>query len=378
MILSGDNTGKYQKAVTFLTGAVLRYSPPLQLSPFVSIRCARRRAGLSDANQKSLHEMNEREPRVPAENVDLGKFGREPIEHSNAVQLQAVLRASCEILSHSLALLLGARGDAENNRPEQELEAFYLHLIELQRSISEVVKARTSREETLTMQVRQGRDEVQAYLALANHELKEPLRGISQFAQRVHRSAHGRLNDQELAWLDVISNQARRMDALIDGLSRYSLTAERQVSRETVELSRVCADVIRNLQPGIAAAGAQVSVADDFPSLDTDPTAVREVFSRLLDNALRFRGEAPLCVDIGWRSGATPILFVRDNGVGIAPEHHEGIFRLFRQLNHHDEVAAGAGLGLPISRRLVENLGGRLWVESALGQGATFYFTVGP
>jgi two-component system, chemotaxis family, sensor kinase Cph1 len=122
-------------------------------------------------------------------------------------------------------------------------------------------------------------------------------------------------------------------------------------------------------------------VASGLPRLRCDAARVGQLLSNLIVNAVKYNEAAERMVEVGCVPGAdgdAPVFYVRDNGIGIRPQHCESIFRMFRRLHHRDQYGGGTGVGLTLAKRIVERHGGRIWVESVLGEGSTFYFTLSP
>jgi signal transduction histidine kinase len=158
---------------------------------------------------------------------------------------------------------------------------------------------------------------------------------------------------------------------LIDGVLAYARSGE--LTRERVSLDDVLADVASDLRVAIDDAGA-VLLVEDLPTVSGDPAQLRRVFLNLVGNALKFRGDAPLRIDVGAeRREHEWVVTVRDNGVGIAREHVATIFGMFSRLERRVE---GSGIGLAVCRRVVEAHGGHIWVEPADGGGSAFRFTL--
>jgi chemotaxis family two-component system sensor kinase Cph1 len=147
-------------------------------------------------------------------------------------------------------------------------------------------------------------------------------------------------------------------------------------------------EVVELLHPRFEQTGTKVEVRGPLPTIGADPVRLREVFNNLFTNAMRYNdkpdrriivGEAPASVLLQ-RNVNNPddfyVFYVKDNGIGIDPKHHESIFRIFRRLHAQDKYGGGTGAGLAITKKMVERHGGDLWVESELGQGATFYFSL--
>jgi signal transduction histidine kinase len=200
----------------------------------------------------------------------------------------------------------------------------------------------------------------------AAHDLQEPLRSVERELGEALRG--------EPADLGLALRQASRMRSLLRDLVDYAGSTQSRVAAEASELGQSLEWALENLRGALADSAAEVKVETLARAL-ADPIQIARVFQNLVSNAVRFRAAAPPRITVGAEVRATDVLvFVRDNGIGIAPSHHETVFRVFERL--HGGEREGSGMGLAICRRIVEQHGGRIWVESELGQGATFYFTV--
>jgi light-regulated signal transduction histidine kinase (bacteriophytochrome) len=245
----------------------------------------------------------------------------------------------------------------------------------LQRAIAEVVLVRMNDE------LRKSNSELDSFAYAASHDLKEPLRGIHNFAQFLQRSADPKLTEEERSRIQTIIRLTRRMDDLTDALLQYSRIGRTDVSFEIVDMNELVQQTLDTLGPRIAETGTDVRVPQVLPMVRSDRVRLAEVFSNLIMNALKYNdlpaGERR--IEIGSRSdGGRRVFYVRDNGIGIAQRNLESIFQIFRRLHARDEYGGGSGAGLTIARRTVERLGGRLWAESAgPGYGSNFLFTLG-
>jgi light-regulated signal transduction histidine kinase (bacteriophytochrome) len=191
----------------------------------------------------------------------------------------------------------------------------------------------------------------------------------------LQRSAGTRLSETENSRLETVLRLTQRMDKLIEGLLKYSQVGRIDLAMQPMDLNEVVRGSLDLLRSRIEDGGAKVDV-HTLPTVTCDRVRVREVFLNLILNALKFNDRRDKHVEVGWNGAPLPVFYVRDNGIGIAPEHREDIFRIFRRLHERDEYGGGTGAGLTIARRTVERHGGRMWVESELGQGSTFYFTL--
>jgi PAS domain S-box-containing protein len=206
--------------------------------------------------------------------------------------------------------------------------------------------------------------DLRLFAELAAHELQQPLHAV------VHRLAQGlagRTDRDEL--LESALASARRLQDSIDGLLRYATVGK--PARHSVSAEEVADQALADLSLELEDAGATV-VREPLPTVEADETQLRVVFHNLLSNALRYRSSEPLRVEVG---SLEDVLYVSDNGRGIDPVDHGRVFELFRRGASAGEVD-GVGIGLALSRRIVEAHGGELWLESEPGTGTTFFFTV--
>jgi light-regulated signal transduction histidine kinase (bacteriophytochrome) len=210
--------------------------------------------------------------------------------------------------------------------------------------------------------------------------LREPLRAVSGFCQLLEERYGDQLDDKARQYIHFAVEGAERMQELIGGLLEYSRVGTREVQTEEVDVNEVVDRALANLQVARQAAGAVVRF-DHLPTVMADRLQLIRLFQNLIDNAIKYRGEAPCEVDItaAKRTTATGgnewIFSVRDNGIGFEPRYADRIFLIFQRL-HTREQYAGTGIGLAICERIVQRQGGRIWVESVPGQGSTFHFTL--
>jgi len=219
--------------------------------------------------------------------------------------------------------------------------------------------------------------ELDAFTYSVSHDLKEPLRAIEAFSQFMLEDCADRLDEQGREYLLKMANAAVRMKRLIDDLLTLS-RASRQPNRPSrVRVGRLVREVIEEMAPTIDAKGATVEVQKELPDILAGPIRVKQIFADLLGNALKFNESKRPSVKIGVRAmeGGMATFYVEDNGMGIDPQYHERIFGIFQRLHRREEYE-GTGAGLAIVKRVVEIFGGRTWVESELGAGATFLFTL--
>ncbi len=218
--------------------------------------------------------------------------------------------------------------------------------------------------------------ELQQFAYAASHDLQEPLRSVSNFAQLLSQEYKGRLDSNADEYIDFLTDGARRMKELIDDLLAISVVdAETREFTPTSSESLV-RDAISNLDTAIRESGAEVSF-DPLPTVFGDPKLLTSVFQNLVGNAIKFRreGEVPRVHISAVRQDGSWTFSVRDNGIGIQENHFERVFVIFKRLNPRTEYG-GTGIGLALAKKIVEGHGGRMWVESEPDKGSIFLFTI--
>lgn len=219
-------------------------------------------------------------------------------------------------------------------------------------------------------------EDLERFAYAASHDLQEPLRTVAGFARLLDRRLRGKLDTDTNEFLDHILDGTDRMRCLIDDLLAYSqLGLAERAPTERVELSEALALAQRGLQAAIAEGEAEI-VPGALPAVHGDASQLVQLLQNLLSNALKYRRtDAPSRVHLdAERHGGEWVVSVRDNGIGVPVEQRERIFQPFRRL--HGREIPGTGIGLALCRRIVENHGGRIWVEPTPGEGATFRFTL--
>ncbi|HLO76052.1 MAG TPA: ATP-binding protein [Magnetospirillum sp.] len=219
--------------------------------------------------------------------------------------------------------------------------------------------------------------ELEQFAYVASHDLREPLRMVSSFVTLLARRYGPQLNDEAREFIDLAQDGAVRMDRLILDLLEYSRVGRLDRPLVPVPLGTVVEQALRSLALAVDDAKATVEVAADLPLVVGNEEELLRLMLNLTGNALKYRHpERPPQVRIGWRrEGAEIVCWVADNGIGIAPQYFDRIFRIFQRL-HSRERYEGTGIGLAICKKIVERHQGRIWVESVPDQGSTFYFTL--
>ncbi len=221
---------------------------------------------------------------------------------------------------------------------------------------------------------RSNRD-LEQFAYVASHDLQEPLRMVTSYVQLLARRYKGKLDSDADEFICFAQDGATRMWNLINALLTYSRAGMPGNPLEPTDCETVLRQTLDNLKVAIEENGALVT-HDALPTVTADTPQLIQLFQNLIENAIKFHGAEPPRVHVSAsRNGNGWIFSVRDNGIGIAPEYTKRIFTIFQRL-HTREKYAGTGIGLALCQKIVERHGGRIWVESRVEEGATFYFTL--
>ena len=228
----------------------------------------------------------------------------------------------------------------------------------------------------IEMELRRANEDLSHFAFSASHDLQEPLRNVIIFTQLFARRQKGQLEPQMEEIVRLVVESAQRMETLIGDLLLYVRTANTSTGKvPVVEANSALSKALYNLQALIASTGATIQ-ADELPAVPMEEVHLQQLFQNLISNSLKYRSEAPPLVAISARMQRDTLVFsVKDNGIGIDPQYRRHIFGLFKRLHGQSEYS-GTGIGLAICEKIVERYGGRIWVDSQIGQGATFSFTL--
>ena len=219
-------------------------------------------------------------------------------------------------------------------------------------------------------------EELEQFAHVASHDLKEPLRTLVNYPQRLLKHYGDRLDEQAADWINRVINGAGRMRSLIDSLSHYARVLRRDRAFAAVDCAAVVREACANLQASLEESRAELAIGE-LPTVQGNPQQLMLLFQNLVGNAIKFRDPSrPVRVEVGSRrEGEDWKFWVRDNGIGIEAKYVRRVFGLGERL-HPASRFPGTGFGLAICEKIVAGHGGRIWVESEPGQGSMFSFTL--
>ncbi|MGE5498007.1 MAG: sensor histidine kinase, partial [Syntrophothermus sp.] len=229
--------------------------------------------------------------------------------------------------------------------------------------------------EQLTVELARSNKELENFAYVASHDLREPLRMLTNFSKLLASKYEGRLDTQADEYIGFITDGARRMQDLIRDLLTFARITTQPSPFAQADLNKIIQDILNDLNPYIAEGSVDVQCGN-MPVIIADPTQMKQLFQNLISNGIKFRKNENPVIRIQSVRGENEWVFsVSDNGIGIDREYFERIFIIFQRLHTRDEYP-GTGIGLSICKRIVERHGGRIWVESEAGKGTAFYFTI--
>lgn len=234
--------------------------------------------------------------------------------------------------------------------------------------------------------LKRSNQELDDFAYIASHDLKEPLRGLSHNAQFLIEDFGEQLGDGAMRRLSRMTYLCRRMEQLIDDLLYFSRLGRQELAVQPADLNVIISDIELMMETTLHEKRVTLEVPRPLPIIVCDVPRVTEVFRNLITNAAKYNRRDEKRIEIGFLgrdtpahdTEASPVFYVRDNGIGIEPRFYDDIFRIFKRLNEEDETTKGTGVGLTFVKKIVERHGGRIWLESTPDEGTTFFFTLAP
>ncbi|NJO38112.1 MAG: hypothetical protein HC871_11495 [Rhizobiales bacterium] len=224
--------------------------------------------------------------------------------------------------------------------------------------------------------------ELDQFAYIASHDLKEPLRAIYNHASFLLEDYQGKLGDEGDKRLNRLIMLSRRMEKLIADLLYFSRLGRGDQAMDVLDLNDVVANVEANLKESLISRNARIDVPAPLPAISGHPAHIAVLFQNLISNGTKYNDADLKVIEIGRLPSEDPgpvpyaTLYVRDNGIGIDDRFKVDVFHLFKRLNGEKAYGGGTGAGLTFVKKIVENHGGRIWLDSTPGGGTTFFFTL--
>ena len=241
----------------------------------------------------------------------------------------------------------------------------------LQRKAKELAKTNQELRKTTNL-LKNRNQELDNFAYVASHDLKAPLRAISNLATWLEEDLEQQISEENKEYLNLMRSRVDRMENLIQGLLEYSRIGRKKIPSQKINVEVLVSEVIDSLDPP---PGFTITIKENMPTLNTEVIPLQQVFSNLISNAIKYHPQETGKITISTEEQEDYYQFaVADDGLGIAPEYHERIFSIFQTLQARDKFES-TGIGLSIVKKIVEEQDGKIWVDSQVGQGAIFYFT---
>jgi len=266
--------------------------------------------------------------------------------------------------------------------------------IELRSAIVSIALKRADELSELNLELQRSNSELDSFTYIASHDLREPLRGIHNYSTFLLEDYGTVLDADGVDKLQTLVRLTQRMDSLIETLLRFSRLGRQELNCVPVDLNQAIAIATEVCQLHRQGEAITIQCEGNLPAAWGDRILLEEVFTNLIGNALKYNESTPKTVTIGQVQSqaiapaipinldleseqAAPItLFVRDNGIGIRPQHLDSVFRIFKRLHGPTRYGGGTGAGLTIVKKIIERHGGHIWIESTYGEGSTFFLTL--
>jgi len=240
--------------------------------------------------------------------------------------------------------------------------------------------------------------ELDDFAYIVSHDLKEPLRGIYNYSSFIKEDYFDKLGEDGKSKLESLERLSKRMEALIDSILYCSRLGRIESRIAPVDLDKVLADTLENMQSLLKESQVDVRMPEHFPGVLGNETRIGEVFQNLIANAIKYNDKPDKWVEVGYilngnengngqgalietgsekpDPSSPPVFYVKDNGIGILEKHFDSLFRIFKRLNGKYKFSEGTGAGTTIVKKIIEQHHGRIWLKSKVGEGTTFYFTL--
>ncbi len=297
--------------------------------------------------------------------------------------LESLSKASEQVAGGDFAHHITGEGPADLTAVAGAVEGMRRRIVaelDASRDQEEILSRQAAELDAQAVELRRSNAELEQFAYVASHDLQEPLRKVASFCQLLEKRYGDKLDDRGLQYIDFAVDGAKRMQVLINDLLTFSRVGRLDDTREMVGLGSTLDKALRNLAAAVEESGARIDQPETLPDIVGDPTLLTMLWQNLVGNALKFRhpDRAPhvsVTCDPDPDSPGMWRLSVADNGIGIPEEFADKVFVIFQRL-HSRDAYGGTGIGLALCKKIVEHHGGRIWIESTVGEGTRFCFTL--
>lgn len=256
--------------------------------------------------------------------------------------------------------------------------------MELRSAIVGIVLRKADELATINLELQRSNNELDAFSYIASHDLKEPLRAIHNYSTFLLEDYIKVLDEEGISKLETLVRLTKRMEDIIDSLLHFSHLGRQNLNMQIINLNDLLKNVAEVFRMSLGNANINVRIPESLPTIGGDQALLEEVFTNLIGNSFKYNDNQEKWVEIecfaseNEAENMSPFwtFCVRDNGIGIRHKHLETIFRIFKRLHAPGKYGGGTGAGLTIVKKIIERHNGKIWVESTVGQGSTFYFTL--
>ncbi|MBA4749114.1 MAG: PAS domain S-box protein [Alphaproteobacteria bacterium] len=256
------------------------------------------------------------------------------------------------------------------------------------RDISERKNAQEAMEAYIQA-LKRSNQELDDFAYIASHDLKEPLRGLSNNAIFLREDHVGQLNESGIKRIERMVYLCEKMEQLINELLYFSRIGKQELAVRSVDLNEIVTEIVDITHTAHEGRNIKFLIPEALPHVICDAIRIKEAFRNLVTNAIKYNDKEEKVIEIGVKKVENDkksekeikqekkVFYVKDNGIGIESRSHDEVFRIFKRLNDEDDSVKGTGVGLTFVKKIIERHGGRIWLESEVGKGTTFFFTIG-
>jgi len=275
-----------------------------------------------------------------------------------------------------LAKMIGNLGLAKKQQLERNQQIS--DLLDIQEKLNQELIVEKEKLEKLTEELQMSNQELDDFAYIASHDLREPLRGINNYSNFLLEDYSDKLDNEGKAMLSTVSKLTNRLELFIDSLLFYSRLGRTSTERQVVPIREIIDDAVNSFEFTIQEKPTVIKILENQPLINCNRLRVTEIYKNLIGNALKYNDKAERYIEIGYLfpEPSRPILYVKDNGIGIDAKHFINVFTIFKRLHPRDKFGGGTGAGLTIAKKCIDLQCGKIWIESKLKEGTTFYFTI--